>query len=73
MRPVPIIVDTAFARCSLDLTIAIYLPAFGLLGGVDDLTRSIVRVVGFPVSVWAALMIGTPVICFFFWRALSRG
>jgi iron complex transport system permease protein len=52
------------------------IPASALLGGlftlgVDDLTRSVVSA-EVPVSVWTAL-IGTPVICFLFWRTQSKG
>jgi iron complex transport system permease protein len=52
------------------------LPASALLGGLfvlglDDLTRSIVEA-ELPVGVLTAL-IGTPVICFLFWRTQSKG
>jgi iron complex transport system permease protein len=52
------------------------LPASALLGGLfvlglDDITRSIVRA-ELPVGVLTAL-VGTPVVCFLFWKTQGKG
>ena len=52
------------------------LPTAALLGGLfvlglDDLTRSIVKA-ELPVGVLTAL-IGTPVVCFLFWKSQGKG
>ncbi len=52
------------------------LPTAALLGGLfvlglDDLTRSIVRA-ELPVGILTAL-IGTPIVCFLFWRTQGKG